>query len=101
MLLKYLKSYKLKKAIYTQDDELNDILTGYEDVATIQADIQPASGKEKIQLYGRDIINYMTVFCYANPLIEEGLYIEKDGLNYRIMPIQKWQHWTFDIEGIK
>lgn len=101
MRLRNLKPYNLKKAIYEKDDELNDILVGYENIGIIQANIQPSSGKEKIQLYGREIIKYMTVFCYANPLIEEGLYIEKDGLHYRIMPIQGWQHWTFDMEVIK
>lgn len=100
MLLKYLKPYKLKKAVYTQDDELNDILDSYEDVATIQANIQPAGGELKIQLYGKEIIKYHTVFCYANVSIKEGLFIEYDGAHHEIQSIQKWGHWVFDIKVV-
>lgn len=100
MRIKNLKVYPLKKGLYDKDGELNDRLIGYEEIGTIQADIQPARGQEKIQLYGVDITKHMAVFCYPNALIEEGLFIEVDGENYRIQPIQKWKHWTFDIEVV-
>lgn len=100
MRIKNLKSYPLKKALYDKDDELNDLLIGYEEIGTIKANIQPARGQEKIQLYGVEITKHMTVFCYPNTLIEEGLFIEVEGKHYRIQPIQKWRHWTFDIEVV-
>ncbi len=100
MRIKNLKVYPIKKALYEKDDELNDILLGYEEIGAIQANIQPARGQEKVQLYGVDITKHMTVFCYPNELIEEGLFIEVEGKDYRIKPIQKWRHWTFDIEVV-
>lgn len=100
MRIKNLKVYPIKKALYEKDDEQNDILVGYEEIGTIQANIQPARGQEKVQLYGVDITKHMTVFCYPNELIEEGLFIEVEGKEYRIKPIQKWRHWTFDIEAV-
>lgn len=100
MRIKNLKGYPIKKPIYQKDDELNDIIIGYEEIGMIQANIQPARGHEKVQLYGVDITKHMTVFCYPNELLEEGLFIEVEGKNYRIKPIQKWRHWTFDIEVV-
>lgn len=100
MRLKNLSLYKLKKATYEKDDEQNDVLVGYETISFIQANIQPCKGQEKVQLYGKDIINHKTVFCYPNSIITEGLYIEVDNLMYRILPIQKWKFWTFDIEVV-
>jgi hypothetical protein len=101
MRLRNLKPHKLKKAVYEKDDELNDIFVGYEEIGTIQANIQPAGGQTKIQQYGTEIHKYHTVFCYANILVVGGLFIEYEGLHHEIQPIQKWQHWTFDIKAVK
>lgn len=95
-----LNTYKLKKAIYEQDDELNDILVGYEEVGTIQANMQPLQGYSKVQQYGQEITKYLGVVMYPNVLVEEGLYIEYDKKHYQIQPIQKWKHWEFDIKVV-
>lgn len=101
MRIQGLKPYMLKRAIYEKDDELNDIVVGYENIDIIQANIQPARGQSKLQLYGVEITSHMTVFCYPNNMICEELFIEVDEVNYKIKPIQKWKHWTFDIKAVK
>lgn len=101
MRLRNLKEYKLKKAIYTKDDELNDVFSGYEEIGTIQADIQPSSGQLKTQQYGKEIVKYHTVFCYPSELIKEGLFVEYEGQHHEIQAIQKWRHWTFDIKVVE
>lgn len=98
MRLRNLKPYKLNKAIIELDDERNQTIVGYEEIATIDADIQPAGGNLKVQQYGKEITKYHTVFCYPNELIVEGLYIEYEGKYHLVKPIQKWRHWVFDIE---
>ena len=100
MRLLGLKLYKLKKGIYEKDDELNDILVGYEQVGMIQASIQPCRGIVKAQLYGEEITQYLSVMMYPNVLVEEGLFIEHEGIHYKIQPISKWKHWSFDMKSV-
>lgn len=100
MRLLGLKPYKLKKGIYEKDDELNDILVGYEPIGTIQANIQPCNGTVKAQLYGEEITKYLSVIMYPNVLVEEGLFIEYEGARYKIKPISKWKHWSFDMKAV-
>lgn len=100
MRLLGLKQYKLKTGIYEKDDELNDILVGYEQVGMIQANIQPCRGVVKAQLYGEEITQYLSVMMYPNLLVQEGLFIEYEGIHYKIQPISKWRHWLFDMKAV-
>lgn len=101
MRIRNLKSYKLKKGIYEQDDELNDILVGYEEVKLIQASIQPSRGQSKVMQYGTEITKYHTVFCYYDDAIEEGMYMEYQGEHHEVQPIMYWNgHITFDIKVV-
>lgn len=100
MRLLGLKLYMLKKAIYKKDDELNDVLVGYEPVGTIQANIQPCKGVVKAQMYGEEITKYLSVMMYPNLLVQEGLFIEYEGIHYKIQPISKWKHWSFDMKAV-
>lgn len=100
MRIKNTKPYKLKKPIYEKDDELNDILVGYEQIGTIMANIQPCSGVEKAQMYGTEITKYLSVICDPYLSIKEDLYIEVEGINYKIGPIYKYAHFEFDIKAV-
>ena len=100
MRLLGLKTYKLKKAAYEKDDELNDVLVGYEQIGIIQANIQPCKGSIRAQLYGNEMTKYLSVMMHPNLLVEEGLFIEYEGVNYKIQPILKWKHWTFDMKAV-
>lgn len=100
MRIRNLKPYKLKKGIYEKDDEFNDILVGYEDIGIVYANIQPASGIEKAQMYGTEITKYQSVIIHPQLGIEEGLYIEYEDANYMIGPISKWRHWEFDMKAV-
>ena len=101
MRLKNLKQYKMNKAKYTLDDERNQVFDGYEEIATIQADIQPCSGQLKVQLYGIEITKYLTVYMYPNEEVQEGLYIEVDGKYYEIQVIEHWdRHIRFDMKVV-
>lgn len=100
MRLLGLKQYKLKTGIYEKDDELNDVLVGYEPIGTIQANIQPCKGVVKAQLYGKEITKYLSVIMHPNPLVEEGLFIEHEGVHYEIQTILKWKHWSFDMKAV-
>lgn len=101
MRLRNLKPYKLYKAKYTLDDERNQVNDGYEEIADIQADIQPCSGQLNAQLYGIEITKYLTVFMYPNELIEEGLYIEVNGKYYMIQVIEHWdRHIRFNVKVV-
>ena len=101
MRLRNLKPYSLNKAKYTLDDERNQIFDGYEEIATINADIQPCSGQLKAQLYGKEITKYLTVYMNIQQGIEEGLFILVDGKYYEIQAIEKWdRHLRFDIKVV-
>ena len=100
MRIKNLKVYPLKKGMYEKDDELNDRLIGYEEIGTIQANIQPCKGVVKAQLYGKEITKYLSVIMHPNPLVEEGLFIEHEGVYYEIQTISKWKHWSFDMKAV-
>lgn len=102
MRLRNLKSYTLNRAQYTLDDERNQVLSGYEEIATIQADVQPCSGQLKAQLYGIEITKYLTVYMYPNSNIAEGLYILVSGKCYQIQTIEHWdKHMRFDIKVVE
>lgn len=100
MRLLGLKQYKLKTGIYEKDDELNDVLVGYEPIGTIQANIQPCKGVVKAQLYGKEITKYLSVIMHPNLLVEEGLFIDHEGVHYEIQTISKWKHWSFDMKAV-
>ena len=101
MRLRNLKQYKLNKAKYTLDDERNQVFDGYEEIATIQADIQPCSGQLKAQLYGLEITKYLTAYMYPNEEVQEGLYIEVNGKYYEVQVIERWdRHIRFDIKVV-
>ncbi|WP_053983426.1 hypothetical protein [Niameybacter massiliensis] len=100
MRLLGLKPYKLKKGAYEKDDELNDVLVGYEQISIIQANIQPCKGVTKAQLYGSEITKYLSVIMHPNLLVQEDLYIEYEGVHYAIQPISKWKHWSFDMKAV-
>ncbi|WP_410495018.1 hypothetical protein QTL86_12770 [Cellulosilyticum sp. ST5] len=101
MRLRNLKPYKLNKAKYKPDDERNQILDGYEEIATINADIQPCSGQLKAQLYGKELTKYLTVYMFPNTYIEEGLFILVDNKYYEVQVIEKWdRHYRFDIKVV-
>lgn len=101
MRLRNLKPYKVFKKLYTLDDERNQVFDGYEEIATIQADIQPCSGQLKVQLYGIEINKYLTVYMYPNEEVQEGLYIEVNGKYYEIQVIEHWdRHIRFDIKVV-
>lgn len=99
MRLRNLKPYSLNRAKYKLDDERNQIKDGYEEIAIIQADIQPCSGQLKAQLYGLEITKYLTVYMYLNDDVEEGLHILVGGKYYEIQAIENWdRHMRFDIK---
>ena len=101
MRLRNLKPYTLNKAKYTLDDERNQVLDGYEEIATINADVQPCSGQLKAQLYGLEITKYLTVYTNIQLGIEEGLYLLIDGKYYEIQAIEKWdRHYRFDVKAV-
>ena len=101
MRLRNLKPYKLNKAIIELDDERNETIVGYEEIDTINADIQPCRGEFKAQIYGKEIIKYLTVYMNLQCGIEEGLYIEVDGKYYEIQAIERWHtHIVFDIKVV-
>ena len=101
MRLRNLKPYTLNKAKYTMDDERNQVLDGYEEIATINADVQPCSGQLKAQLYGLEITKYLTVYTNIQLGIEEGLYLLIDGKYYEIQAIEKWdRHYRFDVKAV-
>ena len=101
MRLRNLKPYTLNKAKYTMDDERNQIFDGYEEIATINADVQPCSGQLKAQLYGLEITKYLTVYTNIQLGIEEGLYLLIDGKYYEIQAIEKWdRHYRFDVKAV-
>lgn len=101
MRLRNLKPYTLNKAKYTLDDERNQVLDGYEEIATINADIQPCSGQLKYELYGKEVTKYLTVYMNIQQGIEEGLFILVDGKYYEIQAIEKWdRHYRFDVKVV-
>lgn len=102
MRLRNLKPYKLFKAKYTLDDELNQVRDGYEEIADIQADIQPCSGQLKAELYGLEITKYLTVYMYTNSNVSEGKYIYYNDKYYEIQVIEHWdKHIRFDIKVVE
>ena len=101
MRLRNLKPYTLNKAKYTLDDERNQVLDGYEEIATINADVQPCSGQLKHELYGKEVTKYLTVYTNIQLGIEEGLYLLIDGKYYEIQAIEKWdRHYRFDVKAV-
>ncbi len=101
MRLRNLKAYTLYKAKYVLDDERNQVLDGYEEIAHIYADIQPCKGEVKVQLYGKEITKHLTVYMNIQEGVEEGLYIGVNGKYYEIQAIEKWQtHMRFDIKAV-
>lgn len=101
MRLRNLKPYTLNRAQYTLDDERNQVLSGYEEIATIQAYVQPCSGQLKAQLYGIEITKYLTVYMYPDSNITEGLYILVNSKYYQIQTIEHWdKHIRFDIKVV-
>ena len=101
MRLRNLKPYTLNKAKYTLDDERNQVLDGYEEIATINADVQPCSGQLKYELYGKEVTKYLTVYTNIQLGIEEGLYLLIDGKYYEIQAIEKWdRHYRFDVKAV-
>lgn len=101
MRLRNLKPYSLNRIKYTLDDERNQVKDGYEEIATIQADIQPCSGQLKVQLYGIEITKYLTVYMIPNADVEEGLYILINGKYYEVQVIEHWdRHIRFDIKAV-
>ena len=102
MRLRNLNPYTLNKAKYTLDDERNQVFDGYEEIASIQADIQPCSGQLKYQLYGKEVTKYLTVYMYPHESIEEGLFILVNGKYYELQDIERWdRHLRFDIKVVE
>ena len=104
MRIKNKKIYYLKKKTVIEDNE-GGKYPGYSEAVEINANISPASGKLKAEIYG-ERLNYILNMLYdGRESINEGdgicVYVSKDNEpDYKVISIKRYSHLFIELEKI-
>ena len=96
-----MQSYQCKKKFNRKNNEGASYVE-YGAPFDVLADIYPAGGKIKVEMYGERLNYMMTMLCYPCDL-SEGDIVSVDQQDYRIVCIKKYNekfytHWECDLE---
>lgn len=99
MRLRNQKEYTLKQKIRTTDEELNERIT-YEVVGSIKADIQPASGRIRAEIYGVKMMDMLVAYTKAD--VKENQVITYEDIDYKVVAKKRWYDYLiFDLERVE